>query len=156
MEINRDLIRWTRSFLTDQKLQLVIDGHNNQEKAVETGIPQGSPASPILFLIYISGVFEQVEKRLPEIILLSFVNDLGLIASGTPVKEIAKTLEKVRKIVLEWGEKNAVTYDTAKTELVLFSRARQRRLSQQLQETTVSIREERIKFNKEATRWLGI
>ena len=65
LEIDGDLICWTRSFLTDRKIQLVIDGHNNQEKEVETGIPQGSPVSPILFLIYISGVFEQGEKELP-------------------------------------------------------------------------------------------
>lgn len=31
MEIDRDLIKWTRLFLTDQKIQLVIDGHNNKE-----------------------------------------------------------------------------------------------------------------------------
>ena len=49
-----------------------------------------------------------------------------------------------------------MTYDTAKTELVLFSRARQRRMNQQLRETTVLIGGERIKFNKETTRWLGI
>ena len=101
LEIDGDLIRWTRSFLTDRKLQLVIDGHNNQEKEVETGIPQGSPVSPILFLIYISGVFEQVEKELPGIVSLSFVDDLGFIASGVSVKEMTKTLEKVRRIILE-------------------------------------------------------
>lgn len=123
--IDGDLIWWTKSFLTNRKLQLVIDGHNNPEKDVETGIPQGSPVSPILFLIYISGVFEQVEKELPEIVSLSFVDDLGFIASETSVKEIAKVLEKVSNLIVEWGVRNAVIYDTAKTELVLFSRARQ-------------------------------
>lgn len=58
-----DLNRSTKSFLINGKLQLMIDGQNNQEKEVETGIPQGSPVSPILFLVYISGVFEQVEKE---------------------------------------------------------------------------------------------
>ena len=40
----------------------------------------------------------------------------------------------------------------AKTELVLFSRARQRSLNQHLREATVMIGGERIKFNKEAVR----
>ena len=49
-----------------------------------------------------------------------------------------------------------MTYDIAKTEVILFSHACQRRLNQQLRETTVLIRGERIKFNEEATHWLGI
>ena len=53
LDIDGDLIRWTRSFLTDRKIQLIIDGHANQEERIETGIPQGSPVSPILFLIYL-------------------------------------------------------------------------------------------------------
>lgn len=129
----------------------MIDGHNNEEKEVETGIPQGSPISPILFLIYISGVFEKVELQRPGIVLLSFVDDLGFIASGASVKEIVKIFEKMGKIVLEWGEKNTVTCDMAKTELVLFSRACRQRLNQQLRETTFLVGGERIKSNIEAT-----
>ena len=52
--IDGDLVRWTKSFLTNRELQLVIDGHNNYERRVETGIPQRSPVSPILFLFNIS------------------------------------------------------------------------------------------------------
>ena len=47
--IDGDVIRWTKSFLTDRKVQLVIDGHDNKERDIEMGIPQGSPVSPILF-----------------------------------------------------------------------------------------------------------
>ena len=113
--IDGDLAAWTRSFLTDRKIQLVIDGHENKEREIETGIPQGSPVSPILFLIYISGVFDSVSEACPLVTSLSFVDDLGFIASGSSVKDIARILEKVGKMVLQWGRANAVTYDTAKT-----------------------------------------
>lgn len=98
--VDGDLIRWTQSFLTDLKVQLVIDGHDNKERGTETGIPQGSPVSPTLFLIYISGVFDQVTDSHAEITSLSFVDDLGFIASGYSVKELAKTLGQVAKVVL--------------------------------------------------------
>ena len=101
LEIDRDFICWTKSFLINQKLQLVIDGHNNPKNEIETGIPQGLPVSPILFLIYINVVFEQVEKKLPEIVSLSFVDNLGFIASETLVKEIAKALKKVGNLIVE-------------------------------------------------------
>lgn len=49
--VDNELIDWTQSFLTDRKVEIFIDGHVNAEKDVKTRIPQGSPISPILFLI---------------------------------------------------------------------------------------------------------
>ncbi len=86
--VDGDLVTWTGSFLTDRKIQLVIDGHDNPEREIETGIPQGSPVSPILFLIYISGVFNKVSETSPLVTSFSFVDDLGFITSGSSVKEI--------------------------------------------------------------------
>ena len=142
--------------MTDRKVQLVIDGHNSKERDIETRIPQGSPVSPILFLIYISGVFNKVSEASSLVTSLSFVDDLGFIASGNSVKEVVKTLEEVACTVPEWGTLNAVTYDIAKTEAVLFSKSHRQRLSKQLRETKLKVGNERISFNKEATRWLGI
>ena len=118
-----DLVTWTVSFLTNQKIQLVIDGHDNKERNIETGIPQGSPVLPILFLIYISGVFSKVSKTSPLVTSLSFVDDLGFIAYDSSVKEVIKILESVAQAVLDWGRINAVTYDVSKTEAVLFSKS---------------------------------
>ena len=98
-----------RVIFLGRRVQLVIDGHDNRECDIETGIPQGSPVSPILFLIYISGVFDKVAESNPEVTSLSFVDDLGFIASGYSVKGLAKALEGVAKVVLEWGKCNAVT-----------------------------------------------
>lgn len=65
-----NLIAWTRSFLTNQKIQLHIDGHKINEGKIKTGIPQGSPLSPIFFLIHISGVFNTVTEVSPLVISL--------------------------------------------------------------------------------------
>ena len=60
----------------------MIDRDNNQEKDVETGIPQRLPVSRILFLIYISRVFEQVEKELSgSFRSLLYDDNLGFITS---------------------------------------------------------------------------
>ena len=154
--IDGDLVTWTGSFLTDQKIQLVIDGHDNKEREIETGIPQGVPVSPILFLIYISGVFNKVLKTSPLVTSLSFVDDLGFIASGSSVKEIVEALEKVAQEVIELGRLNAVTYDTSETEAVFFSKYHRQRLNKQLREAKIKVDAEKISFNKEATRWLGV
>lgn len=101
LRVDGDLISWIKSFLTDRKHQLIIDGHNNQEKKVKTRISQRSLVLPILFLTHISRVFEQVKKAVAGIISLSFVDDLEFIVSRISVKEVAKILDKVSKLVFE-------------------------------------------------------
>ena len=127
--IDNDLIGWTQSYLTDRSVELVIDGFTNPRQKIESGIPQGSPVSPILFLIYISGVFSVVEEQLPNVTCLSFVDDLEFITADRSVSKIAKTLEKAGHIVLEWGANNAVKYDLSKTEAFFFSKARRQKLT---------------------------
>ena len=133
----------------------LISHFHNPKCKVETGIPQGSPVSPILFLIYISGVFSEIESRLPQVTCLSFMDDLGFIAAGNSVIGIRKILEKAGKIPLSWGTRNAVTYDISKTEAMLFSKARKQKLLKQLTATQLRFGGQTIRFNQEATRWLG-
>lgn len=118
-----DFVTWIGSFLIDRKIQLVINGHDNKKKKIETKIPQGSPVSPIFFLIYISGVFTKISKISPIVISLFFVDDLDFIISGSSIKEIVRALLIVAKEVIEWGRQNAVTYDTAKIKAVFFSKS---------------------------------
>ena len=66
LSMDEDLVVWTSSFLPDRKIQLVIDGHENAKREIETEISQRSLVSPILFLIYISRVFVSVLKKKQE------------------------------------------------------------------------------------------
>lgn len=86
MGIDGDLMRWTLSFLADSKVQLVVDGFQCQVQPISTGVPQASPVSPILFVIYLSGVSKAIEEAVPGIKVLSFADDLGLVAPAGSVE----------------------------------------------------------------------
>jgi retron-type reverse transcriptase len=86
------LIKWTNSFLSKRRVQLVIDGFTCPNRDIITGVPQGSPVSPILFIIYLSSVFNNIEARIPEITALSFADDIALLAPGKTIKEIQSSL----------------------------------------------------------------
>ncbi len=60
------------------------------------------------------------------------MDDLGFLAAGNSVIEIRKILEKAEKITLDWGRRNAITYNIGETEAVLFSKARKQKLLEQL------------------------
>ncbi len=53
------ILRITAEFLRDRQTKISIPGHTSEWIPVNTGIPQGSPLSPILFLFYISELLEQ-------------------------------------------------------------------------------------------------
>lgn len=56
------------------------------------------------------------------------MDNLAFLATGKLVGETKKSLKKARKIILAWETYNAVTYDIAKTEPFLFSKALKQKL----------------------------
>ena len=100
LEFDEDLIGQTQSFMADKRVKFIIDGYINFKILVNTGIPQNSLISPILFLIYISGVFEEVKKKIFQIINLFFINDLGFIIGGK-INDIVIILQKISEIIIK-------------------------------------------------------
>ena len=45
MEFEANLVRWVESFMEDRKVIRSMDGKEGDSMDVETGVPQGSPAS---------------------------------------------------------------------------------------------------------------
>lgn len=72
----------------------------NLKYQVETGILQGSPISPIFFLIYLSSIFLEIERQILDIICQSFINNLGFLVYSKSMLKIKELVEKTRKIAL--------------------------------------------------------
>lgn len=109
-------------FLLNRKVKLVINGYVNLEKEVNTGIPQGSPVFPILFLIYISGVFDTVTTTSPNMISLSFIDDLGFLVDGKSIHEVAADSEKIGEVVLRWGHQTRLHMTLPKPKQYCFQK----------------------------------
>lgn len=153
MGADGNLIAWVESFLTDRRLRLVIDGHEGDEVEIESGVPQGSPVSPILFAIYLSGVFENVETNVNSCFATSFADDCGFLVEAENVPGVVEKLQEVGCHAINWGTSNLLQFDHGKTEAVVFTK--KRKLRAQIRNSNIQIGGHLIKFNNEATRWLG-
>jgi ribonuclease HI len=164
MGFEADICRWTESFMSDRRATIKMDGREGEVMDVETGVPQGSPTSPILFDIYISNLFFHLEPPPPKrffqekdksITALSFVDDVAWVVRGDEVKQCVQQMEQCAKKAKEWAANNAVEFDIQKTEAVLFSRKRNHqggkvKLKIQVDEGV------QIGFQTKAARWLGV
>jgi hypothetical protein len=136
---------------------MVIEGNVMERHLVEAGISQGSPVSPILFAIYTSGLIKWVEMRISGIEGLSFVDDVGWMATGCDVSQVVRILESCARESIYCAERRELIFDTAKTEAALFTcrRCHKKHLHRKLT-TKIRLRNGFVKFNNEATRWLGV
>jgi retron-type reverse transcriptase len=48
------VVRWLRSYLDNRTVRLRFDGEESGDIPIIAGVPQGSPLSPILFILYIA------------------------------------------------------------------------------------------------------
>ena len=155
-QMDGDLIRWTESFLSERTVEMVIEGNAMERHPVEAGVPQGSPVSPILFAIYTSGRIEWV-KEYASAEGLSFVDNLGCVVTGTDVNQVVTILETCAAKSIEWASRRGLQFDTAKTEATLFTH-RSGHKKHLWPKLTAKIRvgDSFIRFNRQATLWLGV
>src|SRR6202008_1773556 len=102
-------------------MALAFDGEKKEMQSVETGIPQGSPISPILFLIYIRPLFDRLKSKFPVLGTPSYIDDVGLVYTGRTIKINVRTLQEAAREIFKWAEENAVTFNDSKSELIHFT-----------------------------------
>ena len=62
-------------FLSDQSQHVMVEGCRSKLVNVVSGVPQGSVLGPILFLLYTSELFSNLENK-----LIGYANDTTFIA----------------------------------------------------------------------------
>ena len=83
--------------MSDRFIRLVFDGESTDKIEIETGIPQGSPVSLILFLIYTRFLFEEIniDKKELNLSISSYADDLIILASSNDLNTNCQILQRI-------------------------------------------------------------
>ena len=112
------LIRWTASFLADRKTTLVLGRWQSPIYRMSTGILQGSPISPILFLFFNTDLVEHCAWSTHRVMGQEFVDNVNILACGDSTEENCHLLEKVHNDCLAWVSHHGATFTPQKYELM--------------------------------------
>ena len=76
--IGNNIINWIEKWLTHSKQRVIVDGEISNWKYILSGVPQGSVLGPILFLIYINDLEDDISSK-----VLKFADDTKLFRKVT-------------------------------------------------------------------------
>ena len=111
---------WFKSYLSNRKQFVSINGYDSGLAEIKCGVPQGSVLGPLLFLLYINDLNQAIKFCKVH----HFADDTNLLYLGKSIKKLNKLVNYDLKNLLYWLNANKISLNVKKTELVVFKSKR--------------------------------
>jgi len=108
------LVSWVSSFLGERSCTLIFQGAPGTPAPVNFGAPQGSPISPLLFLLYVA----PLHFRVPRGLMISYVDDFALTVASLSYRGNIRRLQELFDKLERKASRLGVSFSVAKTELI--------------------------------------
>ena len=107
---------WFKSYLTNRKQYVSINGVDSTLRDMKYGVPQGSVLGPLLFLIYINDLNFAVKYSITH----HFADDTNFLYVSKSLKKIQKYMNLDLRSVCNWLKANKISLNASKTEMLVF------------------------------------
>jgi len=84
------MVDWVSSFLSERTCTLVFQGSPNIPSRVSVGTPQGSPISPLVFLLYVA----PLHMSIPRGLMVSYEDDFAITVGSPSYRGNVRRLKK--------------------------------------------------------------
>ena len=101
-------LSWLRDCLTDQYVQVQVDGALSERIPVTSGVPQGCGLGSILFLLFVNDIPELIPSR-----ILCFEEDMEIWARVRNVEDCCR-LHHDLDALSDWSLKNKLPFNLKK------------------------------------------
>jgi len=112
-------LRMVQNFLTERSVQVRLEGEVTERMPLTCGTPQGSPLSPLLYVLYLAELLNQNTK-----LRFGYADDIALVRTSKSLTTNVELLEQDARQVLDWCDNNKVYFAWEKSELLHISRRR--------------------------------
>lgn len=116
-----EVVRWAASFVQGRSARLRLEDQLSQTFNLPAGLPQGSPVSPILFMLFIQPLFRTgtVQERRGR---FGYADDICQLVASKSLEENTEKLQAIARELNNLGNEEGLTFDFEKTELQHFTR----------------------------------
>ncbi|KAK8062161.1 hypothetical protein PG997_014258 [Apiospora hydei] len=103
------IIQFVRSFLSHRSTYFKLPGYTSGRFWINVGVPQGSPLSPILFMILAGPLLEELKREAAsrsstgETVSFAFADDVALVVASPNGKTNCWLMEKFHERILAWA-----------------------------------------------------
>ena len=80
--VRGQLHRWISSWLTGRHQRVIVDGESSDATPVRSGVPQGTVLGPLMFLVYINDINENITSS-----IRLFADDCVIYKTVTSIQE---------------------------------------------------------------------
>jgi len=108
------LVQWVGSFLRDRTCRLTFQGSPRLFAPVSVGVPQGSPISPLLFVIYVSSL----HLVIPRSLIISYVDDFAVTVASPSYRTNVRLLQRSFSSLKRKASPINISFSVPKTELI--------------------------------------
>ena len=110
--IGESMINWIQAWLTGRRQRVIVEGEISNWKPVLSGVPQGSVLGPILFLIFINDLDDDLSSK-----VLKFADDTKVfrtVKTDTDKDTLQDDLTKL----LKWSEQWQMLFNFGKCNCI--------------------------------------
>ena len=110
-------LKWLKSYLSNRKQNVKIDGCLSRDILVYSGVPQGSHLGPILFALFINDLTDLLDNCM----FLLYADDLKFFTEINTIEDAILMQENFEKI-FEWCTNNDMSLNVNKCNYISFCR----------------------------------
>lgn len=119
--IHPHLVGWLASYLSGRTTEIRLKEGTSSPIPTDTGIPQGSPLSPILYLFYNADLLDIGD---PEDMVTGYIDDTSILVTGKTKADTATSLATIHRRAAEWAKKTGSVFAPHKYVLIHFAKNR--------------------------------
>lgn len=118
LNISGNVLNWTKSWLTDRRQKVTLNGEKSEWEPVKSGVPQGSVLGPVAFTIFINDLDTAVGQHAK---IFKFADDTKITRKVSSEEDQADMQNTINNLT-SWAENWGMSFNKTKCKIMHIGR----------------------------------